>query len=207
MKAQMKLSKLAIFSLICITTLVAISYAYFISSDNVTNTVAIGDVDIEVREEFTPPKNWDGKECTKIVKIQNKSKAPTLIRVAIVPRWIDNQGNPWPGDTNIVTLNYERNNIISSTGIKPNNKWIDGNDGYYYYNTIVPTGDTTVELLKSVSANIPEELKDRYKDKTLIVDVKAEAVQATKKAHRETWSNVTEDSKLQKMLDSLCNEE
>ena len=189
---------------ISISILIVTTVAYFTSQDIVVNTINVGDVDIEVSEEFTPPESWDGKAYSKIVKIKNNSKSPALIRVALVPRWVDSQGNAWPGDTSIVTLNYATDNIISNQNTTPENKWTYGDDGYYYYNTIVPTEATTVEILNSVSANIPEVLKDRYKDKTLIVDVKAEAVQATTDAYTKTWSNII-NINIKNMLNSLCS--
>lgn len=202
---KLKLGLIPTLSLICISTVIILSYAYFTSSSSVINTVNVGDVDIEVSEEFKPPSNWDGKEYPKVVKIHNKSKSPALIRVALIPRWVDENGKPWPGDTNFVHLEYDLGNIISPISTDPKNKWVNGEDGYHYYNTIVPKDGMTVEILKSVEAKIPPEQKDRYKDKTLIVDVKAEAVQASKDAHRKTWSNIASPSKLQEMLDSLCD--
>lgn len=213
MNKQIRRGALAIFSLICIITLVMTSYAYFTSSDKISNVVNIGDVNIEVCENFTSPQNWNGDKYKKIVTIQNKSKSEALIRVAIVPRWVDEDNKAWPGDANIVTLNYANIKDINPTTSQTTTSqtiasqttdigWIYGQDGYYYYNSIVPTEKDTVEILDSVSATIPEELKERYKGKTLIVDVKAEAVQATTDAHRATWRNIPSD--IQNMLDSLC---
>ncbi|MGL5439662.1 MAG: BsaA family SipW-dependent biofilm matrix protein [Filifactoraceae bacterium] len=191
--------------LICSTILVISTYAYFTSEDRVINTINIGDVDIEVSEEFIPPSGWDGKEYKKVVQIKNNSKSPALIRVAIIPRWVDEQGNAWPGDTNIVKLNYETQNIIDTPSIETKDRWTSEIDSYHYYNTVIPKGSSTNVILNSVSANVPDNLKSRYEGKTLVIDVKAEAVQATKDAHRKTWSNIQEGSELQKMLDSLCS--
>lgn len=201
---KIKPGLIPILSLICISMVVMLSYAYFTSSSSLTNTINIGDVNVEVSEEFKPPSSWEGEKYPKVVKIHNKSKSPALIRVAVIPRWVDEKGDAWSGDTSIVQLNYANENIILKPSNSPENKWVDGDDGYYYYNTIVPTDGMTVDILKSISADIPQNKKDRYKDKTLIVDVKAEAVQATKEAHRVIWSNIVESSSLQKMLDSLC---
>ncbi|MCU9807057.1 BsaA family SipW-dependent biofilm matrix protein [Paraclostridium sp. AKS46] len=202
-RKRIKVGAVSILLLICIVTVQKISYASLTSKDKVTNTLNLGDINIEVSENFTPPKDWDGDEYSKEVKIKNNSTSPALIRVSIIPRWVDEKGNAWPGDTNLVTLNYETNNIIANQNTTENNKWIYGNDNYYYYNTIVANGEETQQILKSVRANIPEELKERYKNKTLIVDVKAEAVQATKDAYKKTWSKL-EHQGIHKMLENLC---
>lgn len=202
-RKRIKVGVISILLLICIVTVQKISYASLTSKDKVINTLNLGDINIEVIEMFTPPKDWNGDEYRKAVKIKNDSTSPALIRVSIIPRWIDEKGNAWPGDTNLVTLNYETNNIIANQNTTENNKWIYGNDNYYYYNTIVANGEETQQILKSVRANIPEELKERYKNKTLIVDVKAEAVQATKDAYKKTWSKL-EHQGIHKMLENLC---
>lgn len=202
-KKRIKVGAISILLLICIVTVQKISYASLTSKDKVTNTLNLGDINIEVSEKFTPPKDWDGDEYSKAVKIKNNSTSPALIRVSIIPRWVDEKGNAWPGDTNLVTLNYETNNITANQNITKNDKWIYGNDNYYYYNTIVLNDKQTTQILKSVSAKIPEELQERYKNKTLIVDVKAEAVQATKDAYKKTWSNI-ENQGIHKMLENLC---
>lgn len=202
-RKRIKVGAISILLLICIVTVQKISYASLTSKDKVTNTLNLGDINIEVIETFTPPKNWNGDEYSKAVKIKNNSTSPALIRVSIIPRWVDEKGNAWPGDTNLVTLNYETNNITANQNITKNDKWIYGNDNYYYYNTIVLKDKQTTQILKSVSAKIPEELQERYKNKTLIVDVKAEAVQATKDAYKRTWNNI-ETQGIHKMLENLC---
>lgn len=202
-RKRIKVGAISILLLICIVTVQKISYASLTSKDKVTNTLNLGDINIEVCEKFTPPEDWNGDEYSKAVKIKNNSTSPALIRVSIIPRWVDEKGNAWPGDTNLVTLNYETNNIIANQNTIKNNKWIYGNDNYYYYNTIVANDEETEQILKSVSANIPEELQERYKNKTLIIDVKAEAVQATKDAYKKTWNNI-ENQEIHIMLESLC---
>ncbi|KKY01784.1 hypothetical protein VN21_06975 [Paraclostridium benzoelyticum] len=202
-RKRIKVGAISILLLICIVTVQKISYASLTSKDKVTNTLNLGDINIEVSETFTPPKNWNGDEYSKAVKIKNNSTSPALIRVCIIPRWVDEKGNAWPGDTNLVTLNYETNNITANQNTTEDDKWIYGNDNYYYYNTIVLNDEETTQILKSVSANIPEELQERYKNKTLIVDVKAEAVQATKDAYKRTWNNI-ENQGIHKILENLC---
>lgn len=184
-RKRIKVGVISILLLICIVTVQKISYASLTSKDKVTNTLNLGDINIEVSETFISPKNWNGDEYSKAVKIKNNSTSPALIRVCIIPRWVDEKGNAWPGDTNLVTLNYETNNITANQNITKNDKWIYGNDNYYYYSSIVAKDKQTTQILKSVSANIPEELQERYKNKTLRVDVKAEAVQATKDAYKK----------------------
>ena len=202
-KKNIKLSIILTAMLVSIVGIVVGTNAYFSSKDEVTNAFVSGDVDIEVDEKFDPPENWKGESYDKKVKVKNNGNVNTLIRVAIVSRWVDENGKAWAGDTNIIKLNWASANIADAS-TSESNKWIDGGDGYYYYNTLVSKDGSTEILLESVSADIPKELQDRYTGKKLIVDVKAEAVQATKEAYEKTWSNISNDS-IKTMLNNLCN--
>lgn len=164
-------------------------------TDNVskTNKFNTGNVNIEIEEEFTPPTDWNGNSHEKLVKIQNNSTAPALIRVSIQKRWVDENKNPWAGDTNFIKLNFSNNE---------GNTWIDGGDGYFYYNKILNQGEVTNAILDSVKLEIPEELKDRYLGKKVIIDVKTEAVQATVDGYNAAWKNLNNDIKT--MLNGLC---
>lgn len=166
---------------------------WFIDNDSKINNFNIADVDIEIDEEFTPPTNWNGSSHEKVVMVQNNSTGPALIRISIQKRWVDNNGNPWAGDTNLIQLNFSNNK---------DNLWIDGNDGYFYYNKILNKGEITNAILDSVKLNIPDDLKDRYIGKKVIIDVKSEAIQATEDAYNEAWKNLNNNIKT--MLNELC---
>ena len=189
------ISALAIISLLSITTL-----AYFTSQDKVTNKIQTGDVDITVEEivgEVDENLNWP-----KEVKIKNDSKSPVLIRVSIIPRWQD--GNkPYLGDSTLIKLNFT--NIANEGDYRiGTEKWVKGNDGYYYYNTIVDTGKATKEILRSVQLNLPDDKKNIYEGKDLKVDVKAEAIQATTDAYKAAWTSIKDKSEIDKMIKKLC---
>lgn len=173
------------------------SLALFTSQDSEINEFETGNVDIEIIENFNGCELTESpKTCTKEVSIQNiTSNTDAIIRVAIVPYWvekIEEDGNkvskPWPGDvsSSVVQLNFAKNYLDS---------WVDGGDGYYYYNELVLANGETEQLLSSVTVTIPENLRDRYEGKTLIVDVKAEAVQPTRAAVEAVWPNLTEEVK------------
>lgn len=155
--------------------------AAFMSQDSEINNFKTGNVNIEVQETFPECTDFS-KECKKEVSIQNESlQTDAVIRVAIVPYWQDGSGNAWPGDvsSSVVELNFS--NL---------EKWENGGDGYYYYKEVVEAGQSTDQLLSSVKINIPSGLEDRYDGKTLVVDVKAEAVQPTMAAIDAVWPNL-----------------
>lgn len=184
-------------------------YAFYTSKESITNTFKVGEVNIEVDENgFTPPDNWHGGVAKKEVKIENLSTVDAFIRAAIVPRWVevDEKKNEkaWAGDTSFIKINY-----INIVDVQSDTKgWVKGSDGYYYYNQKMPATDgtkanETALLIKSVSANIPEELQKRYSGKKLIVEVKSEAVQAANGAYEKSWTTAPQEIK--NMLKNLAN--
>ncbi|MGN1006566.1 MAG: hypothetical protein ACI4O8_08630 [Aristaeellaceae bacterium] len=102
----------------------------------VTNTFTPAKVTCAVVEgDFSP-----GVSTTKNnVKIQNTGTTDAWIRATVVANWVkDNMVvAPWTDD--IPTYN-------TGTGEK---LWTYGDDGYYYYNSIVSSGETTENLFAS----------------------------------------------------------
>ncbi|MBY0753922.1 hypothetical protein K5V21_00495 [Clostridium sardiniense] len=203
----MKKSKLIICSVIGITMLfpgglITKVYAqgkeivgWFRDFDSKTNNLGVANIDVEIEEDFTPPTDWGGSSSDKIVKVQNNSTGPALIRISIQKRWVDEKGNPWAGDTNYINLKFSDNK---------ESFWSDGNDGYFYYKAIVPKNGFTEAILNSVQlGDIPDALKERYKGKKVIIDVKTEAVQATVDGYNSAWKNLNDEIKT--MLNELCN--
>lgn len=136
---------------------------YFTSSDKVINNLGVGSINVKIAEKFTQKNTWNGEEISKNVKVKNTGSNGELVRVSIIPRWIDENGNPWPGDTNLVTLNLKNTvNLDDNIG---NNMWINGNDGYYYYSSILPNG--TKDDIKS-EANGTFNSSNRYDDSLTI---------------------------------------
>lgn len=186
------------------------TYATYKSSDDVTNNFNIGNVEVRIDEkkdtdykiDFENINDWHGEKVDKIVRIQNLSVGDAFIRVAIHLRWVNEDGTPFAGDTNIVKVNFVNND-----------KWVkDSSSGYYYYNEIISTDAYTKPIIDSVEAtkltgDSEEKLdpyeKAKYKNKKLIIDVKAEAVQANNNIYKNLWTNL--DSETIDMLNKLEN--
>jgi len=186
---------------VVVSSFIGLSNASYTSKDEKTNEFKSGQVDIEIQEigkdgsTYENPKTWNGDLYIKNVSITNNSNVNTLIRVAIVPRWVDENNPTWAGDTSCVNIDFA--NLGTANG-----NWVkDTTTGYYYYNEIVK--GSTNELIKSLKATIPAELQERYKGKKLIIDVKAETIMATKQAYEKAWSGIPSGT-LKQMLDGLC---
>lgn len=206
MKGKMLLGIIGIASIMFVSS-IGMTYAAFIASDSEINEFIDGNVELDIKENFQGTSSWDGLEKTKEVKILNKSNVPALIRVAIIPRWVTNQGSLWPEDTNYAKINFSDNVVVAANN-GSDEKWIKDNNEdskvkYYYYNTILQPNVETKEIINSVTVNIPDEIEKRFRGKKLVIDVKAETVLATEEAYKAAWSDI-DNPDISAMLDNLC---
>lgn len=173
-----------------IISLTPTTLSYLTSRDNVVNPVDLGKVDIEVEEEFEEPDSWSGGEYKKVVTIKNQGTKVSLIRVAIVPRWVEADGvTPFAGDISLLDITWGN---LATTPNPGTDTWIAGGDGYYYYSKKIETGTSTTPLITAASFKdgIATDILQRYEGKKLIIDVQAEAVHAHQEAYGAVWSQM-----------------
>ncbi|EPB8157500.1 BsaA family SipW-dependent biofilm matrix protein [Clostridium perfringens] len=170
----------------------------FTSIDSINNNFSIGSVETEIDENFDAPKEWDGSNISKLVSIKNTGKNDEFVRVSIIPRWIDEDENPWTGDSNLIQLNIDEDNVIALNKDDINNLWVYGEDGYFYYMAKLKSGKSTKELLKSVEIkkdSIEDSLKEKYNGKKIKIDVNVEAIQPNEEALIKKWTGINEKIK------------
>ncbi|EOT2917259.1 SipW-dependent biofilm matrix protein BsaA [Clostridium perfringens] len=187
---------------LCIAGVLAVgsiggSLAWFTSSDSVTNPFSTASTDnpsdpnsgIKIHEDFNKEdadNTLPGDTVTKQVNVINKATYDQLIRVKIKKVWKDAKGEEKPDlDTKNINLNFE-NNLTDSN--KPEEgKWIEGSDGYYYYNGIVNPDGQTANLLESVT--LSKDTTNEFKGLKFDVVVDSEGVQAANGAVNDSWKD------------------
>jgi len=137
-----------------------LSAAFLMERDSMDNTFVIGSVDPTVVETFKP-----AEKVKENVRIQNGGNTSVYVRAAILMSWQDLQGHVLPTDPPVLGADY--------TLTEPENGWVLGGDGYYYYTTPVSPGGETSPLITK--------LTDKHTDaaKRLVVDIVAQTVQAS----------------------------
>ena len=173
------------------------SLAWFTSSDSVTNPFSTASTDnpsdpnsgIKIHEDFNKEdadNTLPGDNVTKQVNVSNKATYDQLIRVKIKKVWKDAKGEEKSDlDTKNIILNFE-NNLTDSN--KPEEgKWIEGSDGYYYYNGIVNPDGQTANLLESVT--LSKDTTNEFKGLKFDVVVDSEGVQAANGAVNDSWKD------------------
>ncbi|MGL4106841.1 hypothetical protein [Clostridium sp. LP20] len=168
--------------------------SFFTSQDQVKNQFKTGNINIEIVEkEEDGSTDWIDKdnvtldsENYKKVSVENKGTVNSYIRVALEPRWVDEGGTTFLGDTKDITF-------ILNEG---STKWTGlQEDNYYYYTETLGPAQVTEELLESVTISVEEKLKEKYKGKRLIVDVIAESIVSGQYAsYIDAWKNAKSSS-------------
>ncbi len=124
---------------VCILACAAVSgsLAWLISAPGpVVNEFTPGEVTIQVDETFNGTTKSD-------VRIKNTGNVPAYIRVALVPAWVDDEGNIAAKPASL------KLDCDITWGDDFNQFWFEGTDGFYYCKTFINPGDSTHILIKS----------------------------------------------------------
>ncbi len=187
---------------LCIAGVLAVgsiggSLAWFTSSDSVTNPFSTASTDnpsdpnsgIKIHEDFNKEdadNTLPGDNVTKQVNVINKATYDQLIRVKIKKVWKDAKGEEKSDlDTKNIILNFEKN--LTDSNKPEEGKWIEGSDGYYYYNGIVNPKGQTANLLESVT--LSKDTTNEFKGLKFDVVVDSEGVQAANGAVSDSWKD------------------
>ncbi|WP_243289474.1 SipW-dependent biofilm matrix protein BsaA [Clostridium perfringens] len=187
---------------LCIAGVLAVgsiggSLAWFTSSDSVTNPFSTASTDnpsdpnsgIKIHEDFNKEdadNTLPGDTVTKQVNVINKATYDQLIRVKIKKVWKDAKGEPKNDlDTKNIKLNFGKN--LADSNKPEEGKWIEGSDGYYYYNGIVNPKGQTANLLESVT--LSKDTTNEFKGLKFDVVVDSEGVQAANGAVNDSWKD------------------
>lgn len=157
---------------ICLAILTAGTLAYFTVESTAHNVITTGGADIALLEwadaEKTQPfENLTGvmpnTSVTKIAEVKNTGNSSLWVRVKIEKDIEPAQGVSAPLDPDMLELD------INSAD------WVDGGDGYLYYNSALLPGETTTPVFTTVTFKAG--MGNDYKKATATVDVTAQAVQ------------------------------
>ena len=183
-----------------LTAAVSGTMAYFTDSVTAHNVITTGGVSIKLVENTKDDAGADivwpeeglsgimpGTSASKIVSVANNGQAEAWIRVG-VDIAISESGDPITNPTIkclplTVTVDGQEVDVVSYS--VDSEKWLRGEDGYYYYKTPVAAGSSTAHLFEEVT--FAKEMGNEYQNCTVYIDVIAEAVQ--------TANNVPESGK------------
>lgn len=144
--------------------------AYFTDTDAAENTFTVGNVDITLTEP-----NWEGtgsQDAPEVYPGEPLAKDPTVTNTGANPCFvrIKVDGLDCLGNAGMIT--YRTDYVDGKLG----DNWVDGHDGYFYYNQVLAVGAKTDALFDQIV--IPTGLENGDAEDEFNVVVTAEAVQA-----------------------------
>ncbi len=150
---------------------VGATLAYFTDSDEKTNTITMGNVDIDLDEPDWDDDNPDG-EIDDVKPGQEIVKDPTITVTAGSESLYLRAKIEYTGLSDAQIADLEPNIDINRTN------WVKAEDGYYYYQTKVEKNVEAQEIEFFNKVTIPSSWGNEIANVTFTIDVSAEAVQA-----------------------------
>ena len=160
--------------------------AYFTATGTAHNVLTMGNIGIKLNDKTEVVENGETKlveftteypdgmpvmpatEASKIVSVENTGSAPAWVRVRI-EKTVEPADAAVTGlDTKYVGLNYDTV------------KWVEGNDGFWYYREPLKPGATTPNLFDTVTFS--KDMGNDYMNCKFNIIVSAQAVQADNNA-------------------------
>lgn len=165
---------------LAVTAVVGGSLAYFTDKDDKTNTFTVGNVDITLTEpnwegngSADAPAAYPGEPLAKDPTVTNDGANPCFVRIKV-------DGLDSLGEAGMIT--YRTDYVTDKLG----DGWVKGDDGYFYYDTVLEVDETTDALFDQIV--MPTGLTNGDGTTEYNVVVTAEAVQA--QGAKPSWADV-----------------
>lgn len=165
---------------ICLSLLCYGTLAYFTYEDTAHNVITTGGVAIQLIEKTRsgdtlldfPEEGltgiMPGASASKIVSVENTGSADAWIRISVDTTIIGANGKALPIELKDGTP------VLSFT--VDASAWTLGEDGYYYYNATVASGESTETLFEEV--HFAAQMGNEYQNCTANLIISAQAVQS-----------------------------
>jgi len=168
-------------------------FAIFKNSKTNNKEIQTGTVDVRLVETFvdgngspaggTDASGYGLQNATKTITGKNVGDQPAYVRVQLFPivEYYYDLGREWKQcgiNSNLVEYNISCQN------------WIDGGDGYLYYNKPVSAGGSTSTItINNLDLVLPDIIASEWKDYTLRVRMETilEATQSTNNLYKINW--------------------
>ncbi|MDM8246179.1 hypothetical protein QUW40_06145 [Collinsella tanakaei] len=164
--------------------------AWLVSTDSLTNTFDIGQVDVDINENGPDGDEFDQNVDTvkKNVVAVNEGNVPVWVRAQVNIYWVDGKGNQlW--DQPEAGTDYEFTaSSGGASGLPANVAWAEGGDGYYYL--LKPLEPKDGEGNGGISEQLIETLTalNSKEGRHLVCDITMQTIQAEPHdAVEEAW--------------------
>ncbi|MBP1044618.1 hypothetical protein I6N95_26765 [Vagococcus sp. BWB3-3] len=147
-----------------------------LAKDRETFTVEVEDLHVQIKEEFPTVSQMKlDTAYKKEVEIENKTNGDMFVRVMILPTLETDEAK---------VFSQRLGKEVILTGM--DSKWIDGQDGYYYYTDVIKDKEKSDFLMKTVK--LTNHSLSGGKE-TFAIQLKVESVNTSKNGFVEAWWN------------------
>ena len=170
----MKKKTIIILIVLCLITIISVTYAYIVRETNTSSIITFGSLKMDLIEttikdgEEVRVTNHDDMDisntntASRIVKVKNIGNHPMYVRVSLNIEG-KTKSKEAIDTTNLVSMNIKDNWTYK--------------DGYYYYNEVLNPDETTSELIDEIVFN-NNYIVDNYDRSKFTLNIKAQAVQS-----------------------------
>ncbi len=165
----MKIKKLILIALafVCIATITtSVTLASFSSSINTNNVVTFGNISVELVDIYEQQSSvGPGQIVDKVVSAKNNGNNTEYVRIYVEKYWSKDGETLTDKDGDYIQL------ILANPDL-----WVDGGDGYYYYQKPLKPGETAENLMETFTLD-PDWDMEGYFNLDGNITVRAEAIQ------------------------------
>lgn len=198
-KSKFRLKRvLAILLVIMLIPIGIIGFNYFFidKTDQTGSHTLTVNGEIELDKTYESAGLVPGDNICGPIKLKINSTAPSLLRVKINPYYKNSENSSDKIENlNIININYTEND-----------KWLKGNDGYYYYKDAVKldnNGSKTIDFIDFIKFELSsDEDANDFQNKYIGVDVSMQMVQAKYDAYKTKW-NINTSGEVYNLLNGL----
>lgn len=134
------------------------TFAFWSQRVEHTNHLVADEIKAEVVENYKSSK--PEQTVVKEVSFHNSGSTDAFVRIAYVETWEKEDTNK---EKLILSNQADETDIATKNWTDSfNSQWQDGGDGWLYYNSILKAGESTDNILESVT--FPDYTEDKYKD-------------------------------------------
>ena len=148
---------------------------------------------IEIVEDFN---GWEKKQ----VSVKNADDSPQgVVRVSILPTAKDATGKLTQANFGEITDPGSKTTmVLGDLTLTFASDWQDNwfyKNGYFYYRKVLDSGETSTNLLEKVSlTNDTAEIRSKYADKTIEIEVMADIIETSNNAPKDAWGVTVTDN-------------
>ena len=155
-------------------SVVGVTYTYNQHNNKLTNLLKASLVAGEILEngksvaEDNGFELKPGEEILKRVKFRNTGEVAVFVRVSFAETWLGSSSGWVVGENTYTKLHWTD---------EWHEEWQRKEDGWYYYKKILPSNETTAEVLSSVEFSSLEEVATQYQNSNYHLTFTMEVVQ------------------------------